>query len=387
MKHLDDETLSQLREGDLDGVRAVEVRAHLETCDECRARAEALERMLARLTEPPEEEIPPLLAGRLAEEHGRPGDAARRTAWRWIPAVAGVAAVLVVAVVAVRLYSPGPLGGPAGAPPAAEKAAAPSGDELNGGGRAATPSPEGESGAGTATADSAAGTHSAGGLPATDTLQLLRAPGRPGASAPTGTTEPRVLSAAAPTSALDAYAGPALPIPLFDMPRVGIDQEYLRAIVSQPGILAYARRHARGVAQAWNFRYGRSVDIWGPGPRVDTPGAHEAIGLASLNDRDLILAAVAKGVSGTETREAIDRARKTLPGTRSGPMGWAYEAPIIWMARGDWEPTGEQAWVVVVIDVFSPIEGAFKVQAVVLDSKGSALSRAGSGAETAAPLR
>jgi len=360
MKHLDDETLSQLREDDLDEIRAAEVRAHLETCDVCRARADALDQMIARLTEPPEEEIPPLLAGRLAETYGKPGDAARRTAWRWIPAVAAAAAVVAVAVVAVRLYSPGRLGGPAGAPPVAEKAAA--------------PSLEGESGAGTATADQAA-----------PRFQTLPRPS--GAASPTGAPEPRVLSAAAPISALDAYAGPALPIPLFDMPRVGIDQEYLRAIVSQPGILAYARRHARGVAQAWNFRYGRSVDIWGPGQRVDTPGAHEAIDLASVNDRDLILAAVAKGVSGTEAREAMDQARKALPGTRSGPMGWAYEAPIIWMARGDWEPTGEQAWVVVVIDVFSPIEGAFKVQAVVLDSNGNALGRAGSGAETAAPLR
>lgn len=349
MKHVDDETLSKLREGDLDEVRAADARAHLEACDVCRAQAQALDRMVSRLAEPPEEEIPPLLAGRLAETYGKPGDAARRTAWRWIPAVAGVAAVVAVAVVAVRLYAPGQLGGPAGAPPAAEKAAAPSGE-----GRSAEPQAGGE----TATADSAAGDGA----------------------------EPRVLSAAAPTSALTAYAGPALPIPLFDMPRVGIDMAYVRAIVSQPGIMAYARRHAYVRAYGWSSMEGSG----GSGRFVPGLSTHEALGLAAANDRELILAAVARGLSGVDVREAIAQARAAWPKMRFDGPRLKYgpsEVPIIWLARATWEPTGEQVWVVASIDVFSPIDGTFRVQALVLDSAGNALVRAGSGAETAAPLR
>jgi hypothetical protein len=174
---------------------------------------------------------------------------------------------------------------------------------------------------------------------------------------------------------------------MLDTPSAGIDMTYVRAIVSQPGVLAYARRHAVGQAQAWSLRYGGSVGDTSPG--FQAPGAfpHETLSLAAANDRLLILTAVARGISGVEAREAIDAARKSWPGMRSGPSGWVSEAPIIWMGRATWEDTGEEVWLVVGIDVFSPIEGAFKVQAVVLDSNGNALVRAGSGAETAAPLR
>lgn len=359
MKHIDDITLSLLREGDLDEVRAAEVRAHLDACGECRARAEALERMLARLTDPPEEEIPPLLAGRLDETYGAPKGEAQRAAWlRFAPALVGVAAAVAVATIAVRAYAPGVLGGggpagglagspPAGAPPAAEKAAAPTSEP------ATEPAPGAED-----TAGAVGDTLDGGGA--------------------------RVLAADAPTSALTAYAGPALPVPLFDMPSVTVDPAYLRAIVSQPGIVAYARRHAEGAAQVWQFRYGEPFDVQhrAPGPLV-----HEALGRATANDRELVLAAVREGVSGVDAREAMDAARKAWPGMQSGPAGWESEAPIVWMAVGNWEPTGEQVWVVVGIDVFSPIEGAFRVQAVALDTSGNELARAGSGAQTAAPLR
>jgi hypothetical protein len=173
---------------------------------------------------------------------------------------------------------------------------------------------------------------------------------------------------------------------MLDTPSEGVDMAYVRAIVSQPGILAYARRHAQGIAEAWDERYGGFVRR--RAPRLPPgPGVHETLGIAAVNDRLLILTAVARGISGVQAREAIDAARKAWPGMRSGPAGWVSEAPIVWMARGNWEPTGEQVWVVVGIDVFSPIEGAFKVQAVVLDSNGNVLARAGSGAEKAAPLR
>jgi anti-sigma factor RsiW len=100
-------TLQDFLDGRLDATRQAEVRAHVETCPQCRGQLEALRWVRNIVLKPlPGEELPPGLAGRVAaaldaaEQSAEPAPAlTARSRWgKWAVAAALVAAALALLV-------------------------------------------------------------------------------------------------------------------------------------------------------------------------------------------------------------------------------------------------------------------------------------------------
>lgn len=91
--HLSDLGLELLDLGELDATATAEARAHLDTCEACRARVAA---MAAVAPPAPPLAAPPLRVvdgGRPASTSPPPPAAPPRTGWRWLAPVAGIAAL------------------------------------------------------------------------------------------------------------------------------------------------------------------------------------------------------------------------------------------------------------------------------------------------------
>src|SRR5579871_178397 len=112
--HLSDQELALAVDGELSSGREAEVRRHLQTCWECRARLHAMESAIDRLVDlhrrSLEPRLPPiagpraLLRARLAEASARPDNAGIH-AYRRYGLAAALAASLVVAAVGLREWS------------------------------------------------------------------------------------------------------------------------------------------------------------------------------------------------------------------------------------------------------------------------------------------